>query len=361
MLHSSGRDIDKLCISPGVNIWKAVEALDNGGCKTVFVVDSQHKLLGLVADPDIRQALLTGQNFDAPVRTIMNRDPLTLPLGATEATAHRFIMQHKRDAMPVLNDAGKLVDVMTLVASIDPPKFENEIILMAGGVGSRLLPLTQSRPKPLVEVGSKPMLEILIENLAAQGFGNITLALNYMGDMIQDFFGNGEKWGVNIRYLRENKPLGTAGGLSLLDQALLTKNLNQPFVTMNCDVLTKVDFKSLIDQHTASKCLSTVCVSRQEIQVPYGVVEHEDLVLQDIVEKPVWNYFVNAGVYVFEPDVLHLLQKDQALDMPDFIQRIKKKLGKVSVFPIHEYWLDIGTHTNLEQAQKEYHRYFGNS
>ena len=179
-----------------------------------------------------------------------------------------------------------------------------------------------------------------------------------MGDMGPYFVGYGEKWGVNIRYLGEGKPLGTAGALSLLDPALRGPGNELPIVTMNCDVLTKVDFQSLIDQHIAAKCESTVCVSRQEIQVPYGVVEHEDLVLQNIVEKPVWNYFVNAGVYVFEPEALQLLKRGEALDMPDFIHRIKSKLGKVSVFPIHEYWLDIGTHSNLEQAQKEYKRYF---
>ncbi|WP_421781053.1 nucleotidyltransferase family protein [Kiloniella litopenaei] len=353
MNSSPTSDYKELCISPDQSIRSAIEVIDKGGCKTAFIVDKNYKLLGLVADPDIRTAILDKQDFDAPVSTIMNEAPLYLTDKTQRSEAIRFVQHHKRDAIPFLDNQGKVVNMITLAAVLTPPNIQNEIVLMAGGYGKRLLPLTRTKPKPMVKVGTKPILEVLISSLIAQGFKNFTISINYLGYVIKKFFGNGEKWGVNIRYIEENHPLGTAGSLSLLEP----KN-DLPIVIMNCDVLTKVDFQSLLQHHTEKGCKATLCVSQQEVQIPYGIVEHTDMILDDIVEKPVWNYLINAGVYVFSPEILKLLNHNEPIDMPLFLENIKEKFGDISIFPIREYWLDIGTPSSLQQAQEEYPTHF---
>lgn len=353
MLYSSKEKIEVLCITPECSIWRAVEAIDQGGCKTAFVLNTEKKLVGLIADPDIRRALLENQSFEAPVSSIMNRTPLSLADGTSKDKALRFIQYHKRDAVPVLDKAGTLVDVLTLSETLSSPLLDNEVVLMAGGMGKRLLPLTEHQPKPMVEIASKPILEHLIDSLASQGFKNFALSINYMGEAIKDFFGNGEKWGINIRYIEEQSPLGTAGALSIMSPIN-----DKPIIVMNGDVLTKVDFQSLLLHHHKKKCSATVCVSQQEIQIPYGVIEHENMQFKEIVEKPVWNYFVNAGVYVFSTETLKLMHKGVSIDMPDFINTIKDNLGNITIFPLHEYWLDVGTHRTLEKARVEYPEQF---
>jgi len=348
------KDVKHLFVTPQDSILSALDVIDRGGRKTALVVDNGNHLLGIIADPDIRRALLNGVSLKDPVSAAMNTAPITLKVGISNQEARQQLHHHKRDLLPVLDGEGRVVDVAILVEALGPPKLDNPVILMAGGMGKRLLPLTEETPKPMLEVGSKPMLETLLENFIAAGFSKFYLSVNYLQEAIKDHFGDGSDWGVDISYLYEDKPLGTGGALSLLEPFP-----SLPFITMNCDVLTKVNFESLLKHHDKSGGYGTMCVSQHEVSVPFGVVEHEQFRLKRLVEKPVWNYFVNAGIYVFSPEVLGLLDHGEALDMPHLISRIDKQLGEVSLFPIREYWLDVGSRSALEQARQDYHIHFG--
>lgn len=347
------RDVAHLFIDPDASILAALDVIDRGGLKTALVVDQNFQFLGLIADPDIRRALLNGVSLEEPVRRVMNTHPITLHQGISQADAKRALFHHKRDVLPVLSSDNRVMDVAILMESLGKSEYDNAVVLMAGGLGKRLMPLTKETPKPMIEVGSKPLLETLVENFAAAGFSNFYLSVNYLQGAIQDHFGDGAKWGVNITYLQEEEALGTAGGLSLIREQLTT-----PFITMNCDVLTNVDFESLLQHHAAAGSMATMCISQHEVTVPYGVVEHDNFELKRIVEKPAWNYFVNAGIYVFSPEVLTLLTDHEALDMPDLLERVGERFGKVSLFPLREYWLDVGSHGSLEKARLDFKQLF---
>jgi NDP-sugar pyrophosphorylase family protein len=224
---------------------------------------------------------------------------------------------------------------------------------MAGGLGTRLRPLTDDIPKPLLKVGNKPILETIIRNFAEHGFVNITISLNYKGDMIKDYFGDGSDFGVNIDYVEENKRLGTAGALSLLKE-----NPHEPFFVMNGDLLTDVNFSHLLDFHSFGNSTATMCVREYEYQVPYGVIQTKDSDITSIVEKPIQKFFVNAGIYVLSPSVFNDIPENEFFDMPTLFNILIEKQKKVSSFPIHEYWLDIGRMSDFEQAQSEYFRIF---
>jgi dTDP-glucose pyrophosphorylase len=348
------RDVEHLFVDLDASILVALDVIDKGGFKTALVVDKGFQFRGLIADPDIRRALLKGVSLEQPVHMVMNTTPITLRQGISQADAKRALFHHKRDLLPVLSSDNRVVDVAILAESIGRTSFDNAVVLMAGGLGTRLLPLTRDVPKPMIEVGSKPMLETLVENFVAAGFSNIYLSVNYMQQAIRDHFGDGKKWGAKITYLQEDQALGTAGGLSLIRE-----NVTQPFITMNCDVLTNVDFESLLLHHDNAKSMATMCVSQHEVTVPYGVVEHDNFELKRIVEKPAWNYFVNAGIYVFSPEVLDFLEEDKAIDMPELLDRVQSKSGKTSLFPLREYWLDVGNHNSLEQARHDFKQHFG--
>lgn len=224
---------------------------------------------------------------------------------------------------------------------------------MAGGLGTRLRPLTQDIPKPLLKVGNKPILETIIKNFANHGFVNITISLNYKGEMIKDYFGDGSNFGVNIDYVEENMRLGTAGALSLIEN-----KPNEAFFVMNADLLTDVNFSHLLDFHSFSNSDATMCVREYEYQVPYGVIEVEESNVTSIVEKPIQKFFVNAGIYVLSPKVFDYIPKNEFYDMPTLFNTFIEKEKRVISFPIHEYWLDIGRMSDFEQAQSEYFRVF---
>ena len=228
------------------------------------------------------------------------------------------------------------------------------VILMLGGQGTRLLPLTQETPKPMLSVGDKPLLETIVGNFAAQGFKNFYFSVNYKADIIERHFGEGSRFGINISYLYEKQPMGTAGALSLLPE-----RPEGPLIVMNGDILTNSNFRHLIDFHRQNKAMATMCVREYEQQVPYGIVQTSGTKLQSITEKPMQTYFVNAGIYVIDPEALDYVPKGQYFDMPQLFDALKQADEDPAVFPIREYWLDIGRHEDLERARAEYGKIFG--
>lgn len=338
-----------LLIGPATTIRKAIETIDAGGMQIVFVVDEEGCLLGTVSDGDVRRAILRSVDLEAPVTQIMNRHPLVARTGDDRDTVLAEMHAKQIHRVPVVDSAGRMVGLDVFDEMVRPARRDNLVVLMAGGRGSRLHPLTTERPKPMLMVGDKPILENILLNFIEHGFHRFYVSVNYKAEMVKDYFGNGSKWNVTIRYLEETEAMGTAGCLTLLPEAP-----TQPLVVMNGDVLTKVNLHLLLDFHDHHRASATMCVREYDFQVPYGVVKLEDHRLVGIEEKPIQRFFVSAGIYVLEPTALKLLPRKAPFDMPNLFEALVQNNMATVVFPIREYWLDVGRHADLEKAGNDH-------
>lgn len=348
-------DFKALMLPSSASVRKAVEVMTVSGTDIVLVVDDKERLKGIVVDSDIRKGILRGVALDRPVSRIMNRKPVTLPFGLGEDEVARFFRENPRANAPLVGRDGKVKGLAQMARYLAQPEVRpNWVVLLVGGQGQRLRPLTEKRPKPLLPVGGKPILETIVEQFAAAGFRNFVFAVNHHADQIREHFGDGARLGVRVRYIQEKTRLGTAGALSLLPGAY-----EHPLIVMNGDLLTKIDFRALLDFHTAEGHHATVCVREYAQQVPYGVIRMNGHRLLSIVEKPTQKYFVNAGIYVLEPRALKLVPKGRYYDMPQLLQRLaRRRKGAVGCFPIQEYWIDIGHMQDYERAQTDYAELF---
>ena len=334
------------------SIFEAIELIENIGIGLVAIINHNKKLVGVLADADVRKAILKGMNKEESVNNIMNINFVSAKVGINDMALENLMKESGRNQIPIINKNGILFDVIAK-SDFSEKIYDNPVIILAGGLGKRLRPLTNDYPKPMLEIGGKPILEIAVENLIKSGFYKIVLAINYKGHMIEEYFGNGKNWGCEITYIREKKKLGTSGALSLLPI-----NLDKPFFIMNADLLTKVNFSHILDYHLEHNTIATVCVSQYDLEVPYGVVRTDSHGLISVNEKPVQSFFVNAGIYIAEPEILHFVPKNKKIDMTDLLNIILEKGHKISVFPIREYWLDVGRTEDLMQANKDYKDYF---
>ncbi len=265
----------------------------------------------------------------------------------------RIAVQKQVYQIPIVDSAGVLVGIEVVEELLKPTEYSNKVILMAGGLGSRLRPLTNDLPKPLLEVGNKPILETIIANFAKYGFKNIILSVNYKSQMIEDYFGDGSTFGVSIEYIHENKKLGTAGALSLMKD-----KLTEPFFVMNGDLLTNVNLEHMLEYHTQNQAIATMGVREYDFQVPYGVVKIKGHHIESIEEKPTHTFFVNGGVYFLDTEVLNYIPENSFYDMPVLFEKLIENKQKTISFLIREYWLDIGRMSDFEQANDEYHEAF---
>lgn len=339
-------------ISTDSTIIETLKIIDEQALQIALVVDATGRLLGTVTDGDVRRAILHGISFDEPVNRIMNQQPKTVKIDESRDAVLFIMKRYQLKHIPVIDHNGFIVSLEVLNDMIGEIR-ENPVVLMAGGLGTRLGELTQDCPKPLLKVGDKPILETILQNLIEYGFYKFYLSVNYKAEMIEQYFGDGSKWGVDIRYIRENKRLGTAGPLSLLPEKPA-----HPLVVMNGDLLTKVNFKHLLDFHTGHKSQATMCVREYKFQVPYGVVQLDQHRLIGIVEKPTQQFFVSAGVYVLEPDALKLIPQRKFFDMPTLFNKLVRQKRETAAFPIREYWLDIGHLCDFERANGEFAEVF---
>jgi dTDP-glucose pyrophosphorylase len=336
-------------ISDSTPIMKAIQIIDAEALQIAIVVDDQGRLAGTITDGDVRRSILKGISLENPCRLIMNAKP-TVAHPKDDREHILGIMKHLEIRhVPIVGDEGRVVGVETLEELIQAPRQENRVVLMAGGMGNRLRPLTNDRPKPLIEVGNKPILETILENFIEYGFRHFYISVNYKADMVEDHFQDGSRWGVDIRYIHEDKAMGTAGPIGLLPE-----KVEQPLLVMNGDLLTKVNFHQLLDFHREHKSQATMCVREYDFQVPYGVVRLDKHRLLQIEEKPVQRFFVNAGIYVLEPKTLKHIPQDTYFDMTDLFDKIITQGLETAAFPIREYWIDIGRIDDLERAKGEY-------
>lgn len=336
-------------VSPTTTIRETIEKIDVGAIQIALVIDADGRLLGTVTDGDVRRGLLKGIALNESVACIMNSRPTTATLEQHRESLLPIMKQKKLHQIPILDAGGRVVGIEFIDKILKTTEKPNWVIIMAGGLGSRLYPLTQDCPKPMLRVGQKPILEIIVENLIESGFRKFYFSVNYKAEMIKDHFGDGRQWGAEIQYLNETEQLGTAGSLSLISEPP-----TNPVLVINGDLLTKINFQNLLDFHSSYQAVATMCIREFEQKVPYGVVNIDEKGITSIVEKPIHRHFINAGVYVLEPQVLTHIPGKTFFDMPSLFGRLIEDKLQVCAFPIREYWLDIGQMTDFERAQSEF-------
>ena len=346
-------DWKKILIAPQTEIHKAIEMIEKNALQIALVIDQDHKLLGTVTDGDVRRGLLKGIPLDSPVRQIMNKNPVTIPFIKDRKSILNILKVNKLRHLPVVDDFGCVIGIERLDDLLQSSRKENWVVIMAGGMGRRLSPLTDACPKPMLAIGEKPILETTIKNLFDQGFYRFCISICYKADQIKSYFGDGSKLGVEILYIEEEKMLGTAGPLSLFP--VKTENT---IIVMNGDILTKLSVDQLIDFHEKRQTQATITVHSYDYQVPYGVIKSSKDRLIGFEEKPVYTSLVNAGIYAINPEVIARIPKDSYYDMDQLFRNMLSDEEPLSIFPIREYWIDIGTVEDFNQAKLDFNEVF---
>ena len=336
-------------VHPSDSIQEAMQHIDESGLQIAVVADEDNYLQGVVTDGDIRRGILEGVDLDSSVRKVMNDVPITAHPQEDRQSLIDKMQARRIHQIPLVDDEGRVVSIEVLDDLLQPEERPNPVVIMAGGLGTRLHPLTEDCPKPLLEVGDQPILETILEGFVTHGFHRFYLSVNYKSGMIEDYFGDGSDWGVDITYLHEEQRLGTAGPL-----ALLPERPDEPLVVINGDLLTKLNFAHLLDYHRDQGAVATMCVREHETQVPYGVIATEDQRMTGIEEKPTERYFVNAGIYVLEPETLDLVPENEFFDMPELFEALMDREAEATVFPVREYWQDVGQKEDFRRANGEY-------
>jgi dTDP-glucose pyrophosphorylase len=335
-------------IDPSATITAAVRQLDRAGTGALVLSGGDGRLVGLLTDGDIRRALLRGVSFDEPCRSIATAKPIRFQEGGSRGDALKLMNRHDVNHLPVVDPAGCLTGLLLRRDLVDDDgDAAVSAVIMAGGFGTRLRPLTDRVPKPMLPVGDRPLLERTIERLREAGIRRVHVTTHHLADQITSHFGNGSEHGVDIRYISEAQPLGTCGGLKLMEAS------PGRILVINGDILTTVNFRELVTFHTRHQADATVCVRKYDVQVPYGVVDSDGPWLQSVREKPSVSFFVNAGIYLLEPDVQRYIPDGERFDMTELINRLVADSRCVVSFPIMEYWLDVGHPADYAQAQRD--------
>ena len=347
-------EIAGVLISSDSTIQEAMACIDRNARGIALVVDEEQRLLGTITDGDIRRAILDRLDIDVSVSELLERKsgtpypkPITAPLGTARAELLQLMTKNAVRQIPLLDKDGRVVELTTWDGLLPGEALPLQAVIMAGGEGARLRPLTEEKPKPLLPVGNRPAMELMVDQLCKAGIRRVNVTTHYKGEQIAEYFGDGSDFGVEIRYVTEDRPLGTAGGLGLM------KNPEEPLLVVNGDIVTQVDFRAMYAFHKEHNAELTVAVREYDLEIPYGIIESEGPCVTGLLEKPVQRFFVNAGVYLLEPAVWRYIPSGECFDMTDLIQRLLEEGRPVVSFPIIEYWLDIGHPTDYQQVQKD--------
>jgi len=347
------KSIQNIKLNKNATIKEALKIIDSGAMQIALVVDDNDTLVGTLTDGDIRRGLLKGLDLDSSIESIIFKTPTIATISDTKEEILKIALSKKLHQIPIVDAGGKIVGIQEIDELIKPKEKTNKVVLMVGGLGTRLRPLTEDTPKPMLKVGDKPILQTIVEKFAEYGYTNIVMCVNYKSHVIQDYFGDGSKFGVSIEYILEEQRMGTAGALSLLKE-----KPTEPFFVMNGDLLTNVNFEHLHDFHLSNNSLGTMCVREYDFQVPYGVVNIEDSKITSIEEKPVHKFFVSAGIYMLSPEILKYIPQNQFYDMPTLFEKLISENKSAISFPLREYWLDIGRMEEYKKANDEYDEVF---
>ena len=347
------KNIENIKLKPSATIKEALILIDKGSMQIALIVDENNKLLGTLTDGDIRRGLIKGLGLNSSIETIIFKSPTVVNLNSTKEEILQLALIKKLHQIPVVDDDGKVIGIQQIDELLKPKIKTNKVVLMVGGLGTRLRPLTENTPKPMLKVGNKPILQTIVEKFAQYGYTNIIMCVNYKSDIIQDYFGDGKQFGVDIEYIFEEQRMGTAGALSLLP-----KKPNEPFFVMNGDLLTNVNFEHLHDYHLENSSIATMCVREYDFQVPYGVVKVDDNKILSIEEKPIHKFFISAGIYMLSSESLDYIPQNEFYDMPTLFEKLINKSKNTISFPLREYWLDIGRIEEYKKANEEYGEVF---
>jgi dTDP-glucose pyrophosphorylase/CBS domain-containing protein len=347
-------ELEALFISTDDSIRWAMARLDHGGLGIVIAVDESRHLLGTITDGDLRRAVLAGMDLNTTVNAILAHKadspyphPVTAPVGTGPEVLIQLMKERIVRQVPLLDEAGRVVDLVTMDDLLPVQPLPLQAVIMAGGRGIRLHPLTEDLPKPMLPVGGRPLLELIVEQLQQTGIRRVNVTTHYKPEKIVEHFGDGHAFGVELNYVNEDRPLGTGGALGLMPTP------KEPLLVINGDILTQVNFRAMLVYHQEQQADMTVAVRRYEVQVPYGVVEGNGPYIQRLQEKPQVSFLVNAGIYLLEPSVYQIIPSGEHFNMTDLIQWLLDAGRPVVSFPIREYWLDIGQLADYTQAQND--------
>lgn len=351
-LRSMAKTTERDCwrravLSPAATIQDAIRNLNEVAIQIVLIVNEHGVLEGTISDGDVRRGLLKGMTLSSPVHEIVKRTPLVVPPGLERDFVMQLMAANKVRQIPIVDERNTVLGLHMWDEIMSPRVRENVMVIMAGGLGTRLRPHTETCPKPMLLVAGRPMLEHIIERAKLEGFRHFVLAIHYLGHMIEDYFGIGDRLNVRIDYLREDRPLGTAGALSLLQP-----HPALPFVVTNGDVITDIRYGELLDFHDRQGAVATMAVRQYEWQHPFGVVQMEGVQIVGFEEKPISRTHINAGVYVLAPTSLDALEPGGHCDMPTLFERLQSQGCRTVAYPMHEPWLDVGRPTDLLAASQ---------
>ncbi|EKT85641.1 nucleotidyltransferase family protein [Leptospira santarosai] len=319
--------------------------LDESALQIVLVVSEDNQLIGTITDGDIRRGLLRGLDLNSSIESIVFRESLIVTPQMSKDMVIQLMQANKIHQLPIVDDRRRVVGLYLWDEILTPSQRPNVFIIMAGGKGTRLMPHTENCPKPLLPVAGKPMLEHIISRAKSEGFHKFFIAIHYLGHMIEEYFGDGSRFDVDIEYIKEEEPLGTAGALSLL-----TRPLKEPFLVTNGDVMTDIHYGELLDFHVVHDAQATMAVRLHEWQHPFGVVKTKGVDIVAFEEKPIYRSHVNAGIYALNPDALFSLEAKTHCDMPTLFSRLGSEGYRTIVYPMHEPWIDVGRPGDLEKV-----------
>jgi len=347
-------DLTTLCASPEITVHQAIAQMEVSRVGVVLIVDPEQRLLGTMTDGDMRRAVLADIQMDQPVSVLLalqkNPDysgPITAPVDSDEASLISTFREHRIRHLPLVDQDGRVVALVTPEEFFPDQKKPPQAVVMTGGMGTRLNPITIETPKSMLPIGDRPLLEIIVQQLQEAGIRQVNLSVHHKSEKISEHFGDGRSFGVDINYVTEDLPLGTAGGLGLMEQP------NDTLLVMNGDILTQVSFPDMLAYHQENDADLTMAVQQYNVQLPYGVVECDGPTVQNLTEKPETNFLVNAGMYLLEPVVHKFIPKGERCEMTELIQRVLDAGLNVVAFPLREYWVDIGNHADYEKVQRD--------
>lgn len=330
-------NIDKLLVYMECSIKQALEVLDAGSKGIILIVDKEKKLIGTITDGDIRRAILKGMSIEESVGEVVHYNPIYVTQNMTrEEIKDVFIKKAVKD-IPIVDDDNRVIDLISINDILIPEGKENPVVIMAGGLGTRFKDLTKEIPKPMLKIGQDPILQHIINNFKQYGYNKIILSVNYKAEIIENYFQDGVAYGVKINYIKESKKLGTAGGISHAKSFI-----NTPFFVINGDIFTNLNVENMMNFHIENKFDITVGTRRHSFQIPYGVIQTEQIEIKEIKEKPIIDYLINAGVYCLNPEIIDFIPENEYFEITDLIDQCIKKGLKVGSYEINEYWMDIG-------------------
>jgi dTDP-glucose pyrophosphorylase len=348
---SMAQEIDwtSAVVDASLDLHGAIVALDRVGLQILLMTDSEGHLLGTITDGDIRRALLRGSPLTTAARDVMHLTPMVVGPDLGRTAVLTLMQVNKIRQLPIISPEGRVVGLHLWDQVLAVPAHDNTVVLMAGGFGKRMMPYTETRPKPMLEVAGKPLLQHALERARADGFTRFLITLHYLPQVIQAHFGDGSAFDVDIDYVHEDTPLGTAGALSLIKD-----RPSVPMIVANGDILTDVRFSDMLEFHRQHGATATMAVREHEYHNPFGVVQTDGVNITAFEEKPVWRTKINAGLYVLNPEALDLLTPNSHCNMPTLFERIQAKASRTIVYPMHETWMDVGNPQDLLNANRAF-------